>query len=544
MSDKTLKRGIHCGGVKVKTFMERLSITQKALFAPVVAAVFLVVAGFLSMGSSGSGTLFFVIIGAGIVVTLIIGYYAAYLLRSPLKSLERSFESLSRGDLTQRMDSASGGGFGAMGKNFNAFVDRVNTAFAGVADSSSQISFAVNTLDATANQMAKGTDVIVTEITSVATASEEMSATANEITNNCIAAARSSEIANNSAVTGENIIQEIIRSMGRIDESVKESALIIHKLGERSDQIGEIAGIINDIAEQTNLLALNAAIEAARAGEHGRGFAVVADEVRKLAERTTGATKQIGETIQTMQSEMKNAVVSMEGGVKEVEVGNNETAKSGNALKEILQQINTLGSQINQIAVASEEQSATTSEINNNIQKISRIVEDTAKNIAENAEASSNLSNLSVQLTKLANEFKLQDNRNSNRSSATREEVVAFVEKAADYLRHSQDKQKVYREMSDPHGRFVKGEMYIFVNTIEGYTQAHGQNPKLAGKFMLDLKDADGKYFMREITEIAKTKGKGWVEYKWMDPVSGRIMVKMTYCHRVGDVYIGCGIYK
>ncbi len=527
----------------MKTFMDKFSIGQKAFFAPIAAAAFFVAAGIVSMGS-GPGTAFFVLLGAGIVVTLATGYLTASAMRAPLKQLEKSFEGLSQGDLTKRMDEASAGEFGVMGKNFNTFVDRVSTALSGVADSSSQISFAVNTLDATATQMAKGTDIIVTEITSVATASEEMSATANEITNNCIAAARSSEIANNSAMTGENIIQEIIRSMGRIDESVKESALMIQKLGERSDQIGEIAGIINDIAEQTNLLALNAAIEAARAGEHGRGFAVVADEVRKLAERTTGATKQIGETIQTMQSEMKNAVVSMEGGVKEVEVGNNETAKSGDALKEILHQINTLGSQINQIAVASEEQSATTSEINNNIQKISKIVENAAKSIAENAEASSNLSSLSVQLTKLANEFKIQDTRSSDRASSTKEDVVTFVEKAADYLKNSRDKQKAYNEMSDPHGRFVKGELYVFINTIEGYTVAHGQNPKLVGKFMLDLKDADGKLFMREITDIAKAKGSGWVEYKWMDPVTSRIMVKMTYCKRVGDVYIGCGIYK
>jgi methyl-accepting chemotaxis protein len=527
----------------VRTFIEKLSIGQKALFAPIVAAVFLAAAGLVSMGP-GPGTIFFSLLVSGIVVTLAIGFYTASTMRAPLKGFEKSLESLSQGDLTKRMDESSAAEFGTMGKNFNTFVDRVSTALTGVADSSSQISFAVNTLNATSTQMAKGTDIIVTEITSVAAASEEMSATAHEITNNCIAAARSSEIANNSAVTGENIIQEIIRSMGRIDESVKESALMIRKLGERSDQIGEIAGIINDIAEQTNLLALNAAIEAARAGEHGRGFAVVADEVRKLAERTTGATKQIGETIQTMQGEMKNAVVSMEGGVKEVEIGNNETARSGDALREILYQINTLGSQINQIAVASEEQSATTSEINNNIQKISKIVENEATSIAENAEASSNLSSLSAQLTGLANEFKIQDINASMRASSTKEDVVAFVEKAADYLKNSRDKQRAYSEMSDPRGRFVKGELYVFVNTIEGYTVAHGQNPKLVGKFMLDLKDSDGKLFMRELTETAKTRGSGWVEYKWLDPVTSRIMAKMTYCQRVGDAYIGCGIYK
>ncbi len=410
----------------MKEFMRNLSITQKMFVSPVVAAILIAASGIVFyLCSPGSvNPVIFAVMAAAVVVVLVSAYFMTRFVRGPFREISESFEALSKGDLTKRLEEASSGEFGVMGRNFNSFVERFSDALSGVADRSSQISFAVNTLDATASQMARGADVVLTEITSVATASEEMSATATEITNNCIAAAKSSEIANNSAVTGENIIQEIIRSMGRIDERVKESALIIHKLGERSDQIGEIAGIINDIAEQTNLLALNAAIEAARAGEHGRGFAVVADEVRKLAERTTAATKQIGDTIQTMQNEMKNAVVSMEGGVKEVEIGNNETAKSGSALKEILNQINALASQINQIAVASEEQSATTNEINNNIQKISKIMDTAAKNIAENADASSNLSNLSVELNKLANQFKLQSRDQSRGSSVSRDEVV------------------------------------------------------------------------------------------------------------------------
>ena len=90
----------------------------------------------------------------------------------------------------------------------------------------------------------------------------------------------------------------------------------------------------------------------------------------------------------------------------------------------------------------------------------------------------------------------------------------------------------------------MKGDLYIFVNTIEGITEAHGQNPKLVGKEMHELKDADGKFFIKEISEVAKTKGKGWVDYKWINPVTGKILEKTTYCQRVGDVYIGCGIYK
>lgn len=537
----------------MKNFFGNLSVGSKTLFAPVLSAILLVLFGIVffaliqggQSGLSGSGNLVIAIcLAAIVVITLASGFYMSGVIRAPLKDVAESFEQLSRGDLTRRMSVNSNDEFGTMGKNYNNFVERFSDALSGVADRSSQISFAVNTLDATAGQMARGTDVIVTEITSVATASEEMSATATEITNNCIAAAKSSEIANNSAVTGENIVQEIIRTMGRIDERVKESALIIHKLGERSDQIGDIAGIINEIAEQTNLLALNAAIEAARAGEHGRGFAVVADEVRKLAERTTGATKQIGDTIHTMQDEMKNAVVSMEGGVKEVEVGNNETAKSGSALREILNQINALASQINQIAVASEQQSATTNEINNNIQKISKIMDGSAKNISENADASSQLSNLSVELNKLVDQFRLQDRSDSGKSSSSKEEVVAFIEKAADYLRNSNDKRKVYSEISDPRGRFVKGDLYIFANSMEGETLAHGQNAKLVGKNMLDLRDANGKPFMQEITDVAKTKGKGWVDYKWLNSATGKILEKTTYCLRVGDVYLGCGIYK
>jgi len=532
----------------LKTYLGNLSVGKKVLFVPVVASILLVAFGivFLALmpGSSNDLLVRTLSLAAIVVVILAAGFYMAGLIRAPIKEATESFEHLSKGDLTRRMNVASDDEFGIMGKNYNNFVERFSDAMSGVAERGGQISFAVNTLDATANQMAKGTDVILMEITSVATASEEMSATATEITNNCIAAAKSSEIANNSAVTGENIIQEIILTMGRIDERVKESALIIHKLGERSDQIGEIAGIINEIAEQTNLLALNAAIEAARAGEHGRGFAVVAVEVRKLAERTTGATKQIGDTIHTMQEEMKNAVVSMEGGVREVETGNNETSKSGSALKEILNQINALASQINQIAVASEEQSATTNEINNNIQKISKIMDGSAKNISENADASSQLSNLSVELNRLVEQFRLQDRSDSVKSTASKEEVVTFVEKAADYLRSSNDKKKAYAEFSDPHGRFVKGDLYVFVNDMDGVTLAHGQNPKLVGKNMLELKDANGKFFIQEITEMARTKGKGWVDYKWLNSVTGRVLEKTTYCIRSGDVYLACGIYK
>ena len=222
------------------------------------------------------------------------------------------------------------------------------------------------------------------QVNSVATASEEMSKTSSEIAQNCVTAVRSSDAANHSVTTGEAIIKQTITVMNRISDRVKESAEVIKSLGTRSDQIGQIVGLINDVADQTNLLALNAAIEAARAGEHGRGFAVVADEVRKLAERTSHATKEISDTIKAMQTETKKAVSSMEEGVNEVGIGTTEAAKSGEALAEILGQINKVAAEINQIAVASEEETATTNEIASSIQQISQVMQETAQTIQEN----------------------------------------------------------------------------------------------------------------------------------------------------------------
>jgi methyl-accepting chemotaxis protein len=166
--------------------------------------------------------------------------------------------------------------------------------------------------------------------------------------------------------------------MQRISDRVKNSAKTVESLGARSDQIGEIVATIEDIADQTNLLALNAAIEAARAGEQGRGFAVVADEVRALAERTTKATREIGEMIKSVQQETRSAVGVMEEGVTEVEIGTSEAARSGDALQEILSQISSVTMQVSQMATAAEQQTATTSEISGNIHQITEVLQETA----------------------------------------------------------------------------------------------------------------------------------------------------------------------
>jgi methyl-accepting chemotaxis protein len=344
---------------------------------------------------------------AAMGLSLVISLMMKALILSPVTKTVEVIEAVAEGDLTRRINVNARDEMGEMATHFNAFVEKLHEAISHVAESSNQVSSAAGVLDNATEQMASGLEEAAMQVSSVATASEEMSKTSSEIAQNCSMAVRSSEQANVSVNNGEAVIRETIAVMNRINDRVRESSEVIKSLGVRSDQIGQIVGLINDVADQTNLLALNAAIEAARAGEHGRGFAVVADEVRELAERTSHATKEISDTIGAMQTETKKAVSSMEEGVNEVGIGTTEAAKSGEALKAILELINKATGEINQIAVASEEETATTNEIASSIQQISQVMQETARRIQENASASSQLAGLSKGLEEMVGQFKL-----------------------------------------------------------------------------------------------------------------------------------------
>jgi methyl-accepting chemotaxis protein len=256
--------------------------------------------------------------------------------------------------------------------------------------------------------MATGAEEVSAQAETVATAGEEMSATSGDIAQNCQMASEGSQQASAAAVSGARVVDDTINVMNSIAERVRSTAKAVESLGSRSDQIGAIVGTIEDIADQTNLLALNAAIEAARAGEQGRGFAVVADEVRALAERTTRATREIGEMIKAIQLETKSAVIAMEEGVSEVAKGSVKAADSGRALEQILQQINDVNAQIHQVATAAEEQTATTSEISNNMQQITEVVAQTSRGAHESASSANRLSALADDLRRIVGQFKVE----------------------------------------------------------------------------------------------------------------------------------------
>jgi methyl-accepting chemotaxis protein len=348
----------------------------------------------------------------GLIGILLQAGLATWLMRTimkPVDSLRLMLMDISQGegDLTKRLDDTTKDELADVSRYFNIFIDKLRTMIGSIAQTSGQVASAATQLQATADHIATGSEEVAAQASTVATAGEEMSATSGDIAQNCLMAAEGAQRASQTASNGAQIVEKTVRVMGQIAERVQESAKTVDSLGARSDQIGAIIGTIEDIADQTNLLALNAAIEAARAGEQGRGFAVVADEVRALAERTTRATREIGEMIKAIQKETKEAVVAMEQGVHQVEAGTEEAAKSGQALQEILQQVNDVAMQVNQIATAAEEQTATTGEISSNMMQITEVVQQTSQGAHESATAAAQLSGNAEELQRLVRQFKL-----------------------------------------------------------------------------------------------------------------------------------------
>jgi methyl-accepting chemotaxis protein/hemerythrin len=374
------------------------------------AIVVLVTVVAMTLISPPNGTHLLVNAAVGLVLlagsSLVLGLLCRNAFK-PLRMVTEAIEKAAGGDLSVRTPPQGFGEIARLSSSFNTMMNDMNQAmrqFFSVAD---LVRDSATLVHSTTDAMVSAAEDVALQAGTIATASEEMSATSGDIARNCLYAAENAQKAVDQTHIGSEIVQNSAQLMENIARRVNESSTTVEKLGQRSDQIGAIVNTIQDIADQTNLLALNAAIEAARAGEQGRGFAVVADEVHALAERTTKATKEISVMIKTIQGETQSAVGSMSEGVAEVRRGTQETARSGEALEDILTKINELTMQVSQIATAAEEQTATTSEISNNIQQITAVVQMTANGSQESAAAAAQLSRLSEELRTLMAHFRI-----------------------------------------------------------------------------------------------------------------------------------------
>lgn len=351
-------------------------------------------------------------LGSTLVLLFACGALAVMVGRGVVKPLQEMKDVLAEmadgeGDLTRRLPLVNQDETGEVAGTFNRFLDNLHGIISKVADGTRQVTAAAGRMHGTADAISHTASDMAGQSVSVATAVEEMAATSNDIAQSCSQAYESASQACTTAQEGATVVNRAVVSIRAIADRVQESSRTVESLGARSEQIGQIIGTIEDIADQTNLLALNAAIEAARAGEMGRGFAVVADEVRALAERTTRATKEIADMIKVIQQETGVAVTSMGAGVAAVEQGTGEAARSGQALEEILSQISELTLQINQIATAAEEQTATTSDISSNMQLIVSSVDQNVASAQETSQEATSLAEMSATLERLVGRFKL-----------------------------------------------------------------------------------------------------------------------------------------
>ncbi|MCC7205082.1 MAG: HAMP domain-containing protein, partial [Phycisphaeraceae bacterium] len=362
------------------------------------------VASFIGYGLLWSVPL--VIAGVGLFVWLL-----RRIFNRPVNALIERIKDIAQGegDLTQRVAVTNQDELGQLGGWFNQFVAKIHDLIAEISGVTRDVASASTQIASSAEELAGGISEQNQQMTQISAAVEEMSSSIIEVAKKSGQAAQNADESGKVAQEGGQVVQETIQGMTSIDQAVTASAASVAELGKRGEQIGQIIGVINDIADQTNLLALNAAIEAARAGEHGRGFAVVADEVRKLADRTTKATEEIAKSIQAIQQETSQAVDRMNSGTEQVKQGVTRATQAGQSLQKIVSGAKEVATMISSIAAAAEEQSAAAEQVARNIESISAVTRQASEGTQQAAEASAGLSRTAEQLQRLVGRFKIHE---------------------------------------------------------------------------------------------------------------------------------------
>lgn len=342
--------------------------------------------------------------------SLLIGAFISKVIISnivtPIKQVMNTLNDMAlNNDLTKRMNFSSNDEVGAMGKSFNTFVEKLQGLVAGIVAASEQLSTAAEKTSVVSVETNQNIAQQKFETTKVASAITQMASKVQDVATNAEKASGAATKGDDDSKTGRQAVEEIVLSIDHLAAEINNSTTVISKLKLDSENIGTVLDVIKNIAEQTNLLALNAAIEAARAGEQGRGFAVVADEVRSLAQKTQDSTHEIEKLISTLQQGSDNAVNSMAQNKTSIEGLVSKAVNATESLKAITISVGSITEMNTLIASAAEQQSHVVKEINKNIHNIQQVSEDTAHGSEQVSQASQQIAGLSENLRGMVNQF-------------------------------------------------------------------------------------------------------------------------------------------
>jgi methyl-accepting chemotaxis protein len=339
---------------------------------------------------------------------LVMGYIVRRVIINRLNDMRHTMDAMTEDeDLSRAVAIHAEDEVGAMGHAFNRMIEKFRHSLGAVAGVTRQLGEASERVSSVAQKTLSAVTEQRSETDMVASAMNEMSATVQEVARHASQTATASSGADEESKAGVKVATEALDGIEVLIRDIENAANVIQQVQSDSASIGMILGVIKGIAEQTNLLALNAAIEAARAGEQGRGFAVVADEVRTLASRTQKSTEEIQNMIEQLQGGARNAVQAMETAQKRAHAGSECVAKAAQSLSMIAHEVGTINDMNTQIATASEEQSSVAEEINRNITTISLIADTTSADATQNSQISEDLVRLAGELNRLVSQFKL-----------------------------------------------------------------------------------------------------------------------------------------
>jgi methyl-accepting chemotaxis protein len=424
--------------------------------------------------------------------------------------ISRAVDRIALGDLSVKVDRRGTDGtdaegmwraIAAMSESLAGIVKQVNGSCETIAKASREITDGYSSLSQRTEEQAS-------TLEETASGTEQLTATVRQ---NADACRRADALAIEASAVA-HVAAESMAGITRTMDQMKADAR----------KVGDIIGVIEGIAFQTNILALNAAVEAARAGEQGRGFAVVAAEVRALAQRSADAAKQVKALIERSSG-------GVAAGAKLVEDAAGTIAKVSAAAEGVSQVIG-------EIARASAEQSTGVEEIAKAIQQLEGVTQQNAALVEQTGAAAQAFEDEAKRLMEAVGAFKL------DRMEA-RDAAMALVRRGIARLRE-RGADRAFDDFENKAGDFIRGDYYLWVCDLNGIVRCNGANPKSRNQNHADLKDANGKLFIRDVLRIAQERGKGWVDYYWRNPTSKQVEPKSTYFERAGELILLCGIYR